>query len=58
MPEHPLVRYARDHDRVILTPHIGGATRESVSDSRVFSARKLVHFLQTGEELAMPATPR
>ncbi|HRU04938.1 MAG TPA: D-isomer specific 2-hydroxyacid dehydrogenase family protein [Candidatus Brocadiia bacterium] len=51
MSHNPLVRYARDHDNVILTPHIGGATRDSVTAARNFTARKLVHFLRTGQEL-------
>ena len=25
-PEHPLVKYARAHDNLLLTPHIGGST--------------------------------
>lgn len=25
-PEHPVLRYAREHDNLILTPHIGGST--------------------------------
>jgi D-3-phosphoglycerate dehydrogenase len=48
-----LVRYARDHLSVIITPHMGGATHRSIADARTFSARKLVHFLKTGEELTM-----
>jgi len=50
----PLVQYARQHDNVVITPHIGGCTRKSLVDARIFSARKLVGFLLTGEELAMP----
>jgi D-3-phosphoglycerate dehydrogenase len=25
-PDHPVLRYAREHDNLILTPHIGGST--------------------------------
>jgi len=53
MRENLLVHYATDHDHVTLTPHIGGSTIESVVNARVFSARKLAHYLQTGEQLAM-----
>ena len=51
MRESPLVRYAAEHTNVVLTPHMGGATLKSIVDARVFSARKLAHFLETGEEL-------
>lgn len=54
MSESPVIQYARNHDNVVITPHIGGCTFRSLVDARVFSARKLVHFLKTGEELTMP----
>jgi D-3-phosphoglycerate dehydrogenase len=54
MTKQPVIEYARTHDNVVLTPHIGGASRQSIEWSRVFSAKKLVHFLKTGEELTMP----
>lgn len=55
MTAQPLVHYARTHDNVVLTPHIGGATRQSIAASRIFSARKLVQYLLTGEELTATA---
>ena len=54
MRESPVVSYAMAHDNVVLTPHIGGCTHKSLTDARRFAARKLVHYLQTGEELTMP----
>ena len=54
MSKQPVIEYAKTHDNVVLTPHIGGATRQSIEWSRIFSAKKLVHFLKTSEELAMP----
>ncbi|MGI9489156.1 MAG: NAD(P)-dependent oxidoreductase [Geminicoccaceae bacterium] len=27
--EHPLVKYAQDHDNLLLTPHIGGSSRDA-----------------------------
>ena len=53
MGESPLVKYAQTHDNVIITPHLGGCTDKSIRDARVFSAKKLTHYLTTGEELTM-----
>ena len=44
--EHPLVRYAQAHDNLILTPHIGGNTRESLEKTEVFLAGKLARRLK------------
>ncbi len=39
---HPLAAYARAHpDRLLLTPHIGGATAESMAATELFMAEKL-----------------
>ncbi len=54
MEESPLIRYANDHENVIITPHIGGSTSFSLTNARVFTAKKLAHFLINGEELRMP----
>jgi D-3-phosphoglycerate dehydrogenase len=39
--DHPLIRYARDHDKLIVTPHIGGCTVESMAKTEVFMAKRL-----------------
>ncbi len=39
--DHPLVRYAREHENLILTPHIGGNTFESVAKTEAFIAGKV-----------------
>ncbi len=44
--QHPLVRYATTHDNVIITPHIGGATIESIAGARIFMAEKLATYLE------------
>lgn len=44
-----LIEYARSHENLIITPHIGGATYESMAATEVFMARKLCKFL--GQEL-------
>lgn len=43
--QDPLVRYAREHDALLVTPHVGGATAESMEKTEVFMARKLAGFL-------------
>jgi len=39
--DHPLVRYARTRDNLIITPHIGGCTTESMHKTEVFLAARL-----------------
>jgi D-3-phosphoglycerate dehydrogenase len=46
MAEHPLVSYAREHDNLIITPHIGGCTTESMAKTELFLAERLVHWLK------------
>ena len=38
---HPLVGYAREHENLLITPHIGGCTVESMDKTEVFMAQKL-----------------
>lgn len=45
--QNALVEYARAHNNLIITPHIGGATYESVEKADLFIAKKLVYFLKT-----------
>jgi D-3-phosphoglycerate dehydrogenase len=40
-----LLAYAREHNNLLITPHIGGATIESMAMTEVFVARKLAKFL-------------
>lgn len=42
----PLIAYAREHQNLIITPHIGGATTESMAATEVFMAKKLAAWLQ------------
>ena len=44
-PQNPLLVYARAHDNLLVTPHIGGATYESMESTEVFMAAKLARFL-------------
>jgi D-3-phosphoglycerate dehydrogenase len=38
---NPLIEYARTHDNLIITPHIGGATQESIEKADLFIADKI-----------------
>jgi D-3-phosphoglycerate dehydrogenase / 2-oxoglutarate reductase len=42
---HPLIAYSRENDNLLIVPHIGGSTRESIYGARVFMARKLASYL-------------
>ena len=46
----PLLTYARKCKNLLITPHIGGATYESMAKTEVFMARKLLKFLQKTEK--------
>ncbi len=46
--ESPLLAYARQHENLLITPHIGGATYESMAMTEIFMAQKLRRFLQAG----------
>jgi len=41
-----LLEYARRSERLLLTPHIAGATYESMARTEVFMARKLTAYLE------------
>ncbi len=47
-PAHPLVEYARTHDNLIITPHIGGCTKESLQKTEEFMASRLRDWLKNG----------
>jgi len=42
---NPLVAYARDHENLIVVPHLGGATVEATERTQLFIVRRLVEFL-------------
>ena len=46
LAEHPLVRYARTHENLVITPHIGGVTVESQVQTLTFIAGKLADHLR------------
>lgn len=46
----PLVIYAREHDNLLITPHIGGCTRESMEKTENFLAERLGTWLRNQQE--------
>lgn len=44
---HPLVTYAQTHSNLLILPHIGGATHESIYGARIFMARRVASYLRT-----------
>lgn len=46
MEDHPLVVYAREHENLIITPHVGGCTSESMERTELFIAQKLFAYLE------------
>jgi D-3-phosphoglycerate dehydrogenase len=49
MGAHPLVAYAREHEHLLITPHIGGCTLESTAKTELFLAEKLAQAVTTLE---------
>jgi D-3-phosphoglycerate dehydrogenase len=45
--EHPLIAYSRTHNNLLVLPHIGGATSESIYGARVFMANRLAQFIRS-----------
>ena len=45
--QSPLLEYARNNQNLILTPHIGGATYESMYKTEVFIAQKICDWVKT-----------
>lgn len=52
----PAVRLAVGDDRVLVTPHVGGATLESMENTEIFMAEKLARWLR-GEPVRVDAGP-
>ncbi len=52
--KNPLIAYAATHDNLIITPHIAGATHESMHATEDFIAEKIVSFLKNPHGTALP----
>lgn len=46
---NPVVAYAAQHDNLLITPHIGGCTREGHERTEVFLARKFCDYVRAGK---------
>ena len=44
--DHPLIRYAREHQNLLITPHVGGVTYEAQSITLRHIAEKLARWLK------------
>lgn len=44
--DHPLIKYSRENNNLVITPHIGGATIESIVGARVFVTNKLAEYIK------------
>lgn len=49
MLTHPVIRYARDHENLVITPHLGGVTSDSQQAVYAFVAEKLKHRILTSD---------
>jgi D-3-phosphoglycerate dehydrogenase len=58
MSAHPLVRYACTHQNLLITPHVGGCTSESMQATEEFLAEKVVAALASLAEEACVETSR
>jgi D-3-phosphoglycerate dehydrogenase / 2-oxoglutarate reductase len=46
---HPLISYARNNGNLIITPHLGGACRDAMASTELYTAKKLVDYLNKKE---------
>jgi len=47
LTKHPLIRYANEHQNLVITPHIGGATVEAQAMTQAHTLNKLKQFLES-----------
>ena len=52
--KNPLVTYAATHENLIITPHIAGATHESMHATEDFIAEKIINFFKNKKDAALP----
>jgi D-3-phosphoglycerate dehydrogenase len=49
LAQHPLIRYAREHQNLVISPHIGGVTVEAQAMTLEHTLNKLKRFLEALE---------
>ena len=47
LQEHPLIRYAREHQNLVISPHVGGVTYESQKMTLEYTVLKLKRYLES-----------
>jgi D-3-phosphoglycerate dehydrogenase len=48
LKDNPLVKYTRKHNNLLITPHLGGATFESMEATGMFIAKKIKTLVNSG----------
>lgn len=51
LTKNKIWQYAQKHDNVILMPHVGGATQESMEATELFMVDKLISYLKTTKNI-------
>ena len=46
---HPLIAYSKKNTNLVITPHIGGATHESIFGARIFMAQKIANYFKQSQ---------
>lgn len=44
--DHPLIKFSKIHPNVIITPHIGGCTRDAMRKTEIFIANRVIDFFK------------
>ena len=51
LDKNEIVDYAKKNKNLIITPHIGGATRESMAKTEIFIAKKIKKFVEENQTI-------
>lgn len=54
LADHPLIRYAREHENLVITPHVGGVTHESQAMVYRYVAEQVASWIETRPASASP----